>query len=114
MKGHRVREPFRAGASVFAGEFAVATRKNSFRWHHLCRARSARNPLATTPAAAITFLPTGGWARRRGGLSANEFVKQISVQSIRPAGYRRLADDVQILARAEGLLAHANAVEVRK
>jgi histidinol dehydrogenase len=41
-------------------------------------------------------------------------VKQISVQSISAAGYRRLAADVQIMARAEGLLAHANAVEVRK
>jgi histidinol dehydrogenase len=59
-------------------------------------------------------LPTGGWARRRGGLSANDFVKQITVQSVTPAGYRRLARDVQILARAEGLLAHANAVEVRE
>ncbi len=59
-------------------------------------------------------LPTGGWARRRGGLSASEFVKQISVQSIRPAGYRRLAADVQVLARSEGLFAHANAVQVRK
>ena len=59
-------------------------------------------------------LPTGGWARRRGGLSANDFVKQITVQSISQAGYRRLARDVHIMARAEGLLAHANAVEVRK
>jgi len=59
-------------------------------------------------------LPTGGWARRRGGLSANEFVKQINVQSISPTGYLRLAGDVQTMARAEGLLAHANAVEVRK
>jgi histidinol dehydrogenase len=59
-------------------------------------------------------LPTGGWARRRGGLSANDFVKAITVQSVTPTGYRRLARDVHIMARAEGLLAHANAVEVRK
>jgi len=59
-------------------------------------------------------LPTGGWARRRGGLSIHDFVKQISVQTIARAGYLRLASDVQTLARAEGLLAHANAVEVRK
>jgi len=59
-------------------------------------------------------LPTGGWARRRGGLSANDFVKQISVQSVSSAGHRRLARDVQTLAQAEGLQAHANAVEVRR
>jgi histidinol dehydrogenase len=65
-------------------------------------------------SGANHVLPTGGWARRRGGLSANEFVKSISVQTISPTGYRRLAGDVQTLARAEGLLAHSNAVEVRK
>jgi histidinol dehydrogenase len=59
-------------------------------------------------------LPTGGWARRRGGLSTNDFVKRISVQTIDPAGYKRLADDVHVLAIAEGLEAHANGVEVRR
>jgi histidinol dehydrogenase len=71
-------------------------------------------PFGDYASGSNHVLPTGGWARRRAGLSANDFVKQITVQTIRPAGFRRLADDVQILARAEGLLAHANAVEVRK
>jgi histidinol dehydrogenase len=59
-------------------------------------------------------LPTAGWARGRGGLSAGDFVKCVSVQSIDRKGFERLADDVQVLARAEGLLAHANAVEIRR
>ena len=59
-------------------------------------------------------LPTAGWARARGGLSTADFVKCISVQHISETGFARLAQDVQILARAEGLLAHANAVEVRR
>jgi histidinol dehydrogenase len=59
-------------------------------------------------------LPTAGWARARGGLSAADFVKCISVQHISEAGFTRLAQDVQILARTEGLLAHANAIEVRR
>jgi histidinol dehydrogenase len=71
-------------------------------------------PFGDYASGSNHVLPTGGWARRRGGLSANDFVKQISVQTIRPAGYGRLASDVQTLARAEGLLAHANAIEVRK
>jgi histidinol dehydrogenase len=71
-------------------------------------------PFGDYASGSNHVLPTGGWARRRGGLSANEFVKAISVQSIRSSGYRRLARDVQTMARAEGLLAHANAVEVRK
>lgn len=58
-------------------------------------------------------LPTGGWARRRGGLSAADFVKCISVQKIAAAGLRSLSNDVGRLANAEGLLAHARGVEVR-
>lgn len=59
-------------------------------------------------------LPTRGWARRRGGLSTSDFVKCISVQKIERSGYKRLGRDVKNLARAEGLLAHANAIEVRR
>ena len=71
-------------------------------------------PFGDYSSGSNHVLPTGGWARRRGGLSAFDFVKQISVQSVSSAGYRRLARHVQIMARAEGLLAHANAVEARK
>jgi histidinol dehydrogenase len=71
-------------------------------------------PFGDYASGSNHVLPTGGWARRRGGLSVNDFVKQISVQQIAPSGYRGLAQEVQILARAEGLLAHANAVEERK
>jgi histidinol dehydrogenase len=71
-------------------------------------------PFGDYSSGSNHVLPTGGWARRRGGLSANDFVKQISVQSVSSGGYRRLARDVQIMARAEGLLAHANDVEVRR
>jgi histidinol dehydrogenase len=74
----------------------------------------AAQPLGDYASGSNHVLPTGGWARRRGGLSAADFVKCISVQSIGRQGFARLAADVQTLARAEGLLAHANAVEVRR
>jgi histidinol dehydrogenase len=59
-------------------------------------------------------LPTGGVARTRGGLSVSDFVKCISVQEVSRAGMRRLAPVVGQFARAEGLAAHAQSVEVRK
>ncbi len=58
-------------------------------------------------------LPTNGAARLRGGLSAADFVKVISVQQLAPAALRRLAPTITTLARAEGLEAHARSVEVR-
>ena len=71
-------------------------------------------PLGDYASGSNHVLPTGGWARRRGGLSTSDFVNCISVQSIGRKGFTRLAEDVQTLARAEGLLAHANAIEVRR
>jgi len=71
-------------------------------------------PFGDYASGSNHVLPTAGWARARGGLSAADFVKCISVQHITEEGFARLAQDVQILARAEGLIAHANAVEVRR
>jgi histidinol dehydrogenase len=71
-------------------------------------------PFGDYASGSNHVLPTGGWARRRGGLSAADFVKCISVQKIEAAGFRSLCEDVGQLANAEGLLAHARAVEVRK
>jgi len=59
-------------------------------------------------------LPTAGWARRRGGLSAADFVKCISVQEISRNGFARLAAGAEILATAENLQAHYNAVRIRR
>lgn len=58
-------------------------------------------------------LPTLGAARFRGGLSAADFVRVMSVQRLTRAGLARLAPTILPLARAEGLEAHAESVEVR-
>jgi len=58
-------------------------------------------------------LPTAGAARFRGGLSAADFVRVMSVQRVTRAGLARLAPVILPLARAEGLAAHAESVEVR-
>ena len=71
-------------------------------------------PFGDYASGSNHVLPTGGWARRRGGLSVSDFVKCISVQRIDAAGVRSLAGDVERLAHAEGLVAHARAVEVRR
>ena len=71
-------------------------------------------PLGDYISGSNHVLPTGGWARMRGGLSAADFVKCISVQTITREGFGRLEQGAVRLAQAEGLLAHANAVEVRR
>jgi histidinol dehydrogenase len=58
-------------------------------------------------------LPTGGAARFRGGLSAADFVKITSVQRLSREGLKRIAPAAVALARAEGLSAHAESIEIR-
>jgi histidinol dehydrogenase len=71
-------------------------------------------PLGDYISGSNHVLPTAGWARRRGGLSAADFVKCIGVQEISRHGFARLADSAERLAEAEGLLAHRNAVRARR
>lgn len=71
-------------------------------------------PLGDYISGSNHVLPTGGWARVRGGLSTTDFVKCITVQAISHRGFQHLATDALTLAVDEGLLAHANAVEVRR
>ncbi len=59
------------------------------------------------------ILPTGGAARLRGGLSAADFVKTISVQRLTRAGLAGLRRAIVCLAETEGLKAHAYSVEAR-
>jgi histidinol dehydrogenase len=71
-------------------------------------------PLGDYATGSNHVLPTGGWARMRGGLSAADFMKCISVQTVRREGFLCLADTVETLAESEGLLAHRNAVRIRR
>jgi histidinol dehydrogenase len=58
-------------------------------------------------------LPTGGMARVRGGLSVNDFVKLITVQQYSEQGLRALGPSAVLLAEAEGLIGHAEAIRTR-
>lgn len=71
-------------------------------------------PLGDYATGSNHVLPTGGWARTRGGLSTADFVKCISVQTITSRGFLQIAEVVETLAESEGLMAHRNAVRVRR
>jgi len=58
-------------------------------------------------------LPTGGAARFRGGLSAADFVRAYTVQTLSRRGLDAIGPSVVALAAAEGLTAHARSVAVR-
>jgi len=52
-------------------------------------------------------------ARVRGGLSVNDFVKLITVQEYTAQGIQALGPKAALLAEAEGLSGHAEAIRAR-
>ena len=58
-------------------------------------------------------LPTGLAARAFSGLSTDSFLKKITFQHLSPEALADLAPTVSLLARTEGLPAHAASVEIR-
>ena len=58
-------------------------------------------------------LPTNGFAKAYSGVSIDSFVKKITYQKLTEEGLKNIGKTVEIMAKAEGLDAHANAVSVR-
>lgn len=58
-------------------------------------------------------LPTNGFAKAYSGVSVDSFVKKVTYQKLSQQGLNNIASTVVLMAEAEGLDAHANAVRVR-
>ena len=58
-------------------------------------------------------LPTSGFAKAYSGVSIDSFIKKITFQQISPQGLAAIGPTVEILAAAEGLQAHKNAITIR-
>ena len=58
-------------------------------------------------------LPTNGYARNYSGVSLDSFVKKITFQEVTKEGLKNLGPAVELMAEAEELFAHKNAVTIR-
>ena len=58
-------------------------------------------------------LPTNGYAQNYSGVSLDSFVKKITFQKLTAAGIQNLGPTIEIMATAEQLDAHKNAVSLR-
>jgi histidinol dehydrogenase len=59
------------------------------------------------------ILPTSGFAKNFSGVSVDSFIKKITFQEISDEGVNNLGPAVELMAAAEELQAHKNAVSVR-
>jgi histidinol dehydrogenase len=58
-------------------------------------------------------LPTNGYAKAYSGVSRSSFTKTISFQQLSKEGLVQLSETIMTMAKAEGLDAHSNAIQIR-
>ncbi|WP_428225047.1 histidinol dehydrogenase [Flavobacterium sp.] len=58
-------------------------------------------------------LPTNGYAKNYSGVSLDSFMKTMTFQKISQEGMQQLGNTIEVMAEAEGLQAHRNAVTIR-
>ncbi len=59
-------------------------------------------------------LPTNGWARSFSGVNLDSYYKKITFQEITQTGLDKIGPIIELMATAEELTAHANAVKIRR
>jgi histidinol dehydrogenase len=58
-------------------------------------------------------LPTNGYAKAYSGVSLDSFVKKVTFQQLTKEGIQNIGKAIEVMAEAEGLHAHKNAVTLR-
>ena len=58
-------------------------------------------------------LPTNGYAKQYSGVNLDSFMKSMTFQKITSQGLRNIGNPIELMAEAEGLYAHKNAVTIR-
>ena len=58
-------------------------------------------------------LPTNGYARNYSGVSLESFEKKVTYQQLSPKGILNIGPAIELMAAAEGLEAHKNAISIR-
>ncbi len=107
-------------ANAFAGEHLCLAVRDPWSW--LGRVRHAggvflgelnAEAIGDYTAGPSHIMPTGGTARFSSPVNVDDFLKIVSVFALGPDDLREAGPPAVVLARAEGLEAHARAVEQR-
>ncbi|QSS97083.1 histidinol dehydrogenase [Psychroflexus sp. ALD_RP9] len=99
--------------------FIVATRDNNFFVDHISNAGSVFignfTPESAGDYASGTnhTLPTNAYAKQYSGVNLDAFMKTITYQEISQEGIKHIGAAVELMAEAEGLTAHKNAMSKR-
>ena len=58
-------------------------------------------------------IPTNGYAKQYSGVNLDSFMKSMTFQELTPQGIQNIGTQIELMAAAEGLQAHKNAVTLR-
>ncbi|MDO6596746.1 histidinol dehydrogenase [Oceanihabitans sp. 2_MG-2023] len=108
----------------FVNEYAaehliIATKNNSFFVDNITNAGSVfignYTPESAGDYASGTnhTLPTNGFSKAYSGVNLDSFLKSITFQKITKRGLLNIGNTIELMAEAEGLDAHKNAVSIR-
>lgn len=99
--------------------FIVCTEDNDFYVENVANAGSVfignYTPESAGDYASGTnhTLPTNGFAKQYSGVNLDSFMKSMTFQKISEEGIQNIGLSIEIMAEAEGLYAHKNAVSIR-
>jgi histidinol dehydrogenase len=99
--------------------FIVATNNNSYYVNNIENAGSVfignYTPESAGDYASGTnhTLPTNGFSKAYSGVNLDSFTKSITFQEISKEGIKNIGSAIELMAEAEGLQAHKNAVSIR-
>ena len=99
--------------------FIVCTRDTDFYVEHIQNAGSVfignYTPESAGDYASGTnhTLPTNGYAKQYSGVNLDSFLKSMTFQKISPEGIQNIGRAIELMAEAEGLQAHKNAISLR-
>ncbi|MDG4715674.1 histidinol dehydrogenase [Winogradskyella marincola] len=99
--------------------FIVATKNNNFYVNGIQNAGSVfignYTPESAGDYASGTnhTLPTNGFSKAYSGVNLDSFTKAITFQNITKEGLKNIGNTIELMAEAEGLQAHKNAVSIR-
>ena len=109
-----------AFANLYAPEHLIITTDNPWRIADRITAAGSVFVGPYTPESAGDYasgtnptLPTSAWARSFSGVNLDSFYRKMTLQEITREGLKGFSDTIINMAQAEGLQAHANAVNVR-
>jgi len=99
--------------------YIISTNNNSFYVDNVINAGSVfigkYTPESAGDYASGTnhTLPTNGYAKAYSGVNLDSFLKNITFQEISKEGLLNIGTTIELMAEAEGLMAHKNAVSIR-